>query len=89
MTPEFAIRSFASALLTAFMLAAPLLAVGFTVGILISLVQILTSIQDTAFNAIPRLVAFLGAFALALPWMLQKMTVYTVGLLGDLGRYGR
>ena len=35
------------------------------------------------------LVSFLGAFSLALPWMLQKMTVYTVGLLGDLGRYGR
>jgi flagellar biosynthetic protein FliQ len=89
MTPEFAIQIVRQALMTAFMLAAPLLAVGFTVGILISLVQILTSIQDTAFSAIPRLVAFLAAFSLALPWMLQKMTVYTVGLLGDLGRYGR
>jgi len=89
MTPEFAIQIVRQALMTAFMLAAPLLAVGFVVGILISLVQILTSIQDTAFNAIPRLVAFLGAFSLALPWMLQKMTVYTVGLFGDLGRYGR
>jgi flagellar biosynthetic protein FliQ len=89
MTPEFAIQIVRQALMTAFLLAAPLLAVGFVVGILISLVQILTSIQDTAFNAIPRLVAFLGAFSLALPWMLQKMTVYTVGLFGDLGRYGR
>jgi flagellar biosynthesis protein FliQ len=48
-----------------------------------------TSIQDTAFNAIPRLIAFLGAFILALPWMLHKMTAYTVGILGDLSRYGR
>ncbi len=89
MTPEFAVQIVRQALMTAFILAAPLLALGFAVGIAISLVQILTSIQDTAFNAIPRLVAFLGGIALALPWMLEKMTSYTVALLSDLGRYGR
>jgi len=55
----------------------------------VSFVQILTSIQDSAFSAIPRLLAFLAAFVIAMPWMLQKMTVYMVGILGDLGRYGR
>jgi flagellar biosynthesis protein FliQ len=54
-----------------------------------SLLQILTSIQDTAFSAVPRLAAFLVAFVVSLPWMLQKMMVYTTHLLGDLGRYGR
>jgi flagellar biosynthetic protein FliQ len=80
MTPEFVIQILREALM---------LAVGFVAGILISLIQIVTSIQDTAFNAIPRLIAFLGAFILALPWMLHKMTAYTVGILGDLSRYGR
>lgn len=89
MTPEFAVQIIRQALMTAFWLSAPLLAVGFIVGIAISLVQILTSIQDSAFSAIPRLIAFLVAFILAMPWMLQKMTVYTVALLSDLGRYGR
>ena len=89
MTPEFVTQILREALMTAFWLALPLLTVGFVVGILISLVQIVTSIQDTAFNAIPRLLAFLGAFILALPWMLNKMSAYTVGILGDLSRYGR
>ena len=89
MTPEFAIQIIREALMTAFWLALPLLAVGFVMGIFVSLIQIVTSIQDTAFNAIPRLIAFLGAFILALPWMLHKMTAYTVGILGDLSRYGR
>jgi len=89
MTPEFVIQIIREALITAFWLSAPLLAVGFLVGIAVSLVQILTSIQDSAFNAIPRLVAFLGAFILAMPWMLMKMTAYTVNILGNLGRYGR
>jgi flagellar biosynthetic protein FliQ len=88
-TPEFVTQILREALMTAFWLALPLLTVGFVVGILISLVQIVTSIQDTAFNAIPRLLAFLGAFILALPWMLNKMSAYTVGILGDLSRYGR
>ncbi len=89
MTPEFAIQILREALMTAFWLSAPLLAVGFIVGIVMSLIQILTSIQDSAFNAIPRLMAFLAAFILALPWMLQKMTAYTVLILGDLSRYAR
>jgi flagellar biosynthetic protein FliQ len=89
MTPEFAIQIVREALMTAFWLALPLLAVGFVMGIFVSLVQIVTSIQDTAFNAIPRLLVFLGAFIVALPWMLHRMSAYTAGILGDLSRYGR
>jgi flagellar biosynthetic protein FliQ len=86
---EFAIQIIRQALETALMLSAPLLIVGFIVGISMSLIQILTSIQDSAFSAVPRLAAFLVSFLIALPWMLQKMMVYTTGLLGDLSRYGR
>jgi flagellar biosynthesis protein FliQ len=89
MTPEFVIQILRNALMTAFWVAAPLLAVGFVVGIAISLIQIVTSIQDSAFSTIPRLVAFLAVFILAMPWMLQKMTAYTTGILGDLSRYAR
>jgi flagellar biosynthesis protein FliQ len=89
MTPEFAIQIIREALMTAFWLALPLLAVGFVMGIFVSLIQIVTSIQDTAFNAIPRLLVFWALFIVALPWMLHRMTAYTAGILGDLSRYGR
>ena len=89
MTPEFVIQILRQCLMTAFWLSAPLLIIGFVAGIIVSLVQIVTSIQDTGFSTIPRLVAFLGAFLLALPWMLAKMTAYTVSILGDLSRYAR
>lgn len=89
MTPEFVIQILRQCLMTAFWLSAPLLVIGFVAGIIMSLVQIVTSIQDTGFSTIPRLVAFLGAFLLALPWMLAKMTAYTVSILGDLSRYAR
>lgn len=89
MTAEFVIQILRQAMMQAFWLSAPLLAVGFIVGIIVSLIQIVTSIQDSSFGTIPRLTAFLGAFIVALPWMLQKITTYTAGILGDLGRYAK
>lgn len=89
MTPELAIQVLRHALEMAFWLSAPLLAIGLVVGIGMSLLQIVTSIQDTAFSTVPRLCAFLIGFLLALPWMLQKMTAYTTSILGDLSRYAR
>jgi flagellar biosynthetic protein FliQ len=87
MTPETVVEIMRQALTVTFWLAAPLLAIGFAAGIVISLVQIATSIQDNAVSSVPRLVAFLAGLLLLLPWMLQKIMAYTTALLGNLGRY--
>lgn len=87
MSPELVVQVLRQALLTTFWLGAPLLLVGFAAGIVVSLVQIVTSIQDSAFNTIPRLGAFLVALLLLMPWMLKKLAAYTIAILGDLGRY--
>jgi flagellar biosynthetic protein FliQ len=89
MTPELVVEIVRQTLMAAFWLAAPLLAIGFVAGIAISLVQIATSMQDSAFSTIPRLVAFLAGIVLLLPWMLQKTLGFTLLLFGDLGRYAR
>jgi flagellar biosynthesis protein FliQ len=74
-------------LMQTFWLALPLLMVGFIAGAVVSLIQILTSIQDSAFGAVPRLAAFLAALFLFLPWMLTRLTEYTIHIFGNLGRY--
>jgi flagellar biosynthetic protein FliQ len=89
MTPEFAMHIVKQALMMAFWIAAPMLVAGFAIGVFISLVQVLTSMQDSAFSTVPRLAAFLTALFLALPWMLSQMISYTTGIFGDLGRYAR
>jgi flagellar biosynthetic protein FliQ len=89
MTPDSVVQIVRETLMLAFWVAAPMLAIGFLVGIVVSLVQIATSMQDTAFSTIPRLIAFLTGILLLLPWMLQKTMAYTAALLGDLGRYAR
>jgi flagellar biosynthetic protein FliQ len=87
MSPELAIEVISKALMMAFWLASPLLMIGFTVGIAINLVQVLTSMQDSVFSTVPRLGAFLFGFLLLLPWMVSQMTDYTRALFQDLWRY--
>jgi len=87
LTPEAIVHIMGQAFWTAFMVCSPLLLIGFAVGVLVNLIQIATSLQDPAFSTIPRLAAFLAGFLTMLPWMLKHMTAYTIGILGDLGRY--
>jgi flagellar biosynthesis protein FliQ len=89
MTPEAAIQILKHALMTALWVGAPLLLLAFVVGILINLVQIVTSLQDTAFSTIPRLAVFLIGFLILLPWMLNRLMSYTTNLFGDFARYAR
>jgi flagellar biosynthesis protein FliQ len=89
MTPDTVVEILRHMLMTAFWLGAPLLAIGFVAAIVVSLVQIATSIQDNAFSAVPRLVAFLVSLLLLLPWMISRSTSYAASILGDLARYAR
>jgi flagellar biosynthesis protein FliQ len=89
MTPDTVVQIIRDALMATFWLAAPLLAIGFVAGIVISLVQITTSMQDTAFSTVPRLIAFLAGILLLLPWMLQRTVSYAASILGHLERYAR
>jgi len=89
MTPDSVTQVVRETLLMCFWLAAPLLIVAFAAGVIVSLVQIVTSIQDSAFNAVPRLAAVLAGTIVALPWMLHKATAYATSILGNLSHYGQ
>ena len=87
MTPEFAVQLIRDAMIMMFWLSAPFLLIAFATGILISLIQIVTSIQDTAFSTVPRLAVFLLTTIIAMPWVLQKAMAYATSILGNLSRY--
>jgi flagellar biosynthetic protein FliQ len=89
MSPEFAVQIVKQALVTAAWVAAPLLAIGFVIGVVMNIVQIATSMQDSAVSTAPRLAAFVIGFVLLMPWMLNRLMTYTTSLLGDLGRYAK
>jgi flagellar biosynthetic protein FliQ len=89
MTPDSVVQLIRQALMATFWLAAPLLAIGLISGIVMSLLQIVTSIQDSSFSTVPRLLAFLAGIIILLPWMMMKIMAYTIGILGDLPRFAR
>ena len=87
MSQQLAVEIVRQALLTTLWVSLPLLAVMFIVGILVSLAQILTSIQDPTFSAIPRLAAFFFTLLFVLPWILMRMVTYCGQLFGNLAKY--
>lgn len=87
MSQQLAIEVIRQALFTTLWTVLPLLLVLFVAGILISLLQIVTSIQDPSFGAVPRLAIFFVTLLVVLPWIVIRMVDYTGRLLGDLGKY--
>lgn len=69
------------ALWTALYVGAPMLAAALVVGLVISLVQVATSIQDQTLAVVPKVVAVLAALLLSLHWIVHTMVAYTSRIL--------
>jgi len=59
------------AMLTAGMVAAPVLLVGLVVGLVLGILQAATGVQEPTLGQLPRLAAMAGMLVLMLPWMLE------------------
>jgi flagellar biosynthesis protein FliQ len=72
-----------------FLIASPILALAVVVSLLINIIQVLTSLQETTISAVPRLLAVgVGVFCL-MPWMWRQMCQFTLQLLSDFHPYLR
>ena len=78
MNPEVAIDVFKSTLLFSLYLAAPFLIGMLVVGVLTSLFQSITSIQEATLTFAPKLAAFAGLCLLLTPWVLRSLTEFTI-----------
>lgn len=65
------------------LLLAPILLLVVVVSFVVSLLQVLTSLQDQTLSSVPRLVLTGAALFLLMPWMWRHMALYTIHLLGD------
>jgi flagellar biosynthetic protein FliQ len=59
---------------------APLMITALVVGLIISLIQALTQIQESTLSFVPKVLAMLAMLAITLPFMLEKLTDYTMKL---------
>ena len=72
-----------------FMLSLPMLAIGTVVGVLVSIFQTATSIQDQSLSFIPKLLATIAGLIAFGPWMLTLIMQFTIKLLGSLEQFAR
>ena len=68
---------------TALWMGAPLLIVATIVGLLINVVQVLTSLQESTVSTVPRLFAVAAATLLLMPWMARRLTMFTMQMFSD------
>jgi flagellar biosynthesis protein FliQ len=65
----------------ALILSLPMLLAGLVAGVLVSMFQTVTSIQDSVLGFIPRALAIFAVFALTFPWMLRMLAGFSKQLL--------
>ena len=78
-----------AAMRTAFLVAAPALILGLVIGVLISLFQAVTSIQDPTLSFIPKILVIMVVILVAFPWMVSIMKDFTIGLFENINYYIR
>ena len=81
MSSTLAVELIRQAITVALLVAAPLLITSLAVGILVSLVQAVTQIQEQTLTFIPKLVAMAAIFMIFLPWSLSQLVQYLIGVL--------
>ncbi|MBI2881377.1 MAG: flagellar biosynthesis protein FliQ [Candidatus Tectomicrobia bacterium] len=89
MTPEFVTSLGVEALKMIGLLAGPLLLAGLAVGLLVSVFQAVTSIQEMTLTFIPKMVVVGVLLLFLLPWMLDLLTGYTARILTEIPLYIR
>ena len=84
MTPDSVMSLGRGALEMTLLVSAPVLIVTLVVGLIVSVFQAATQINDASLSFIPKVVAVLATFAIAGPWMLTVMTDYMRRALTNL-----
>ncbi len=84
MTPEAVMTLARQAIELTILVSAPLLLAALATGLVVSILQAATQINEMTLSFIPKLLAMLAALALAGPWMLGLLTDYMRNLLESI-----
>jgi flagellar biosynthetic protein FliQ len=86
MSPDQSIQLFSQLMWKAVLVSAPLLLTALVVGLLVSVLQVVTQIQEMSLTFIPKLLATVLVLVLAGPWMLNQLVAYSTGLINSIPR---
>jgi flagellar biosynthetic protein FliQ len=89
MTPEYVIGFARQAIEVTLLVSAPMLGLGLLVGIVISLFQAVTQIQEMTLVFVPKIVAVMVALVVFSPWMIRMLVAFTARVFMDIPMYAR
>ncbi|CAM2827315.1 flagellar biosynthetic protein FliQ [Rariglobus hedericola] len=89
MNPEMAVDIFKTVVVFALYIVAPFLAITLVVGLITSLIQSVTSIQEQTLTFAPKLIATSGLMILLAPWLLRTLTEFTAEMISRIGGLGQ
>jgi flagellar biosynthetic protein FliQ len=83
------VQLFRQTLEAALWVGAPILLITTAASLLISIVQVMTSIQDATVSTTPRLIVVAASSLLLMPWMIRRLMQFTEQLFSNLHLYAR
>lgn len=89
MSPELVLELSRQAVKVTLLVSLPILGIGLVVGILVSLFQAATQIQEMTLTFVPKIVSIFVGLLLLLPWIMNQLLGFTMELVGNLPRYIR
>lgn len=89
MTEDMVISLGRDAIWTTVLLAAPLLISALVVGLVVSIIQAVTQINESTLTFIPKMLTIVVVMIILAPWMTQMLTSYTTELFTSLPNYVR
>jgi flagellar biosynthetic protein FliQ len=87
MSPDFVVSLTTKALEVALLIAAPMLLFGLVAGLIISIFQAVTQIQEMTLTFIPKILAVIVGLIIFFPWMMDTIISFTVNLFTNLNQY--
>jgi len=87
MSPDMVVALSRQAIEVALFMALPMLGVSLIVGVVISILQAATQIQETTLTFVPKILAMFLALLVAFPWMMDKLVTFTRDLLMNIPVY--
>ena len=87
MTGDLALQLMGEMLIAALLIGAPILGFSMLVGLLISILQVVTQIQEMSLTFIPKIIAVVVTMFVFGPWMLKKLLTFSSTVIGGIPGY--
>ena len=84
MTVDQAVELGRAAVMMTLLIGAPIMLTAIVVGLVISILQAVTQIQDQTLSFVPKIVAMMLVVLYLLPWSIQRMIEYSTNLIREI-----